>query len=193
MLSYAIRDSRSDPNHTTQAFQEGVAICIVIKDVFPGIAPGRHMVGRAVKLQPKRACHDRCMCHAAGREDKVQNLTLLLLLTISAIFNCFAGSSGRLRDRNTIAAGFGNQERRRSNNDATTPQAVVTAIESLLSFLKTDGKIRFHDIPSMERLRRADIVVTHECPEPLDLFSGDFDGIVQNGPYDTLIAGRSGE
>jgi hypothetical protein len=45
-------------NDLLQTFQEGVAIPIVIDNIFSGVAAGRHRVNRSVKLQSKRAGHD---------------------------------------------------------------------------------------------------------------------------------------
>lgn len=63
-----------------QALQEGLTISIILEDIVPGIPPGRHMIDRSVKLQPKRARHDRCLYRTARREYKIQDLTLLLLV-----------------------------------------------------------------------------------------------------------------
>ena len=45
----------------------------------------------------------------------------------------------------------------------------------------------------MERLRRADIGVAQDGAELLDLLGGDFNGIVHDGPNDTLVTGGGGK
>lgn len=63
-----------DLAHTVQ---EGVAIRIVLDDIVPGVASGRHMVERSVKLHAQRARHDRCRYHTALGDSKIQDLTLI--------------------------------------------------------------------------------------------------------------------
>ena len=58
----------------SQASQERVAIHIVIEDVFPPIAAGRHMVEGTVKLQPKRTRHTHDRCHIEVRNINIQDL-----------------------------------------------------------------------------------------------------------------------
>lgn len=63
-----------------QALQEGVAIGIVLEDVVPRIASGRHMIDRPVKLQPKRTRHTLCRYHTDEMLFKIQDLTPYLRL-----------------------------------------------------------------------------------------------------------------
>jgi len=51
-------------NNLPQTLQEGVTIPVVIENIFPGIAPGRHTVDRSIKLQPQRVRHDQCLLHS---------------------------------------------------------------------------------------------------------------------------------
>ncbi len=45
----------------------------------------------------------------------------------------------------------------------------------------------------MQRLDRSYIIVPHEGAEPLDLFGGDLDGIMQDHPDDAFSTGWSCE
>lgn len=63
------------PDDVPQALQEGVAIGIVLEDVVPRIASGRHMIDRPVKLQPKRTRHTLCRYHTDETLFKIQDLT----------------------------------------------------------------------------------------------------------------------